>query len=72
MAKRKKQEIQERGASADMAGDTTASNPERERIAARAYELYLARGRTDGLADEDWYAAERELSGDRARSRRQA
>jgi hypothetical protein len=71
MAKRKKQEIQDRGASADdMARGTTASNPEPERIAARAYELYVARGRTDGLADEDWYAAERELSGDRARSKR--
>lgn len=69
MAKRKKQEIQERSVSADMARPT-ASNPERERIAARAYELYLARGRTDGLADEDWYAAERELSGDRGRSKR--
>lgn len=70
MAKRKKQETQQRGATADMAGDTTASNPERQRIAARAYELYLARGRSDGFADEDWYAAERELSVDRARPKR--
>jgi len=33
-----------------------------ERIAARAYELYLARGGGDGQAWDDWLAAERELS----------
>ncbi len=36
---------------------------ERDRIAQRAYELYLARGGSDGLAEEDWFNAERELSG---------
>jgi hypothetical protein len=35
---------------------------DRERIAARAYELYLARGGADGQAEDDWLAAERELS----------
>ena len=43
------------------AGDTTASNIDRERLAARAYELYLARGGADGQDMEDWLAAEREL-----------
>jgi hypothetical protein len=33
-----------------------------DRVAARAYELYLARGAGDGMAVEDWLAAERELS----------
>jgi hypothetical protein len=42
-------------------GDTTASNPDRERIAMRAYELYKARGGGDGRAEEDWLLAEREL-----------
>ncbi len=28
----------------------------------RAYELYLARGGSDGQAWDDWLAAERELS----------
>ena len=42
-------------------GDTTAAAPDRDRIAMRAYELYLARGGNDGMALEDWLAAEREL-----------
>jgi hypothetical protein len=33
-----------------------------DRVAVRAYELYLARGGTDGQAWEDWLAAERELA----------
>jgi hypothetical protein len=33
-----------------------------ERIAARAYELYLARGGSDGQDFDDWLTAERELS----------
>jgi len=36
--------------------------PDPERISARAYELYLARGGADGQAWDDWLAAERELS----------
>ena len=56
-----------------MAGDTTRSMnttrsmPDRERIAQRAYELYVARGCGDGQADEDWYCAERELTTGRSR-----
>ncbi len=33
-----------------------------DRIAARAYELYLARGGSDGQDFDDWLAAERELA----------
>jgi hypothetical protein len=40
-----------------------ASNhePTHEDIAARAYELYLARGSMDGYSEEDWLLAEAEL-----------
>jgi len=38
--------------------------PSREQIAQRAYEIYLARGKTDGRELEDWVQAERELSGE--------
>lgn len=43
----------------------TAGNDEksRDRIALRAYELYLARGGVDGGDFDDWIAAERELAG---------
>ena len=50
------------GASPELARDTTLTRDDRERIAARAYELYLARGGADGQAEDDWLAAERELS----------
>ena len=43
-------------------GDTTAAAPDRDRIAMRAYELYLARGGGDGAAMDDWLNAERELT----------
>jgi DUF2934 family protein len=33
-----------------------------DRVAARAYELYQARGGGDGQAWDDWLAAERELA----------
>ena len=42
-------------------GDTTTGDVDRERIAARAYELYLARGGTDGMDMDDWLIAEREV-----------
>jgi hypothetical protein len=42
-------------------GDTTAAVPDRDRIAMRAYELYLARGAGEGSAFDDWLAAEREV-----------
>ncbi len=35
--------------------------PSREAIERRAYELYLARGGSNGSALEDWLEAEREL-----------
>ena len=44
-----------------LAGDTPRQL-DRERIASRAYELYVARGATDGQDLEDWLRAERELS----------
>ena len=34
---------------------------DRERVAERAYELYLSRGGTDGLDQNDWFIAEQEL-----------
>ncbi len=37
------------------------SEPTREQVAARAYELYLARGSLDGYHEEDWLLAEAEL-----------
>jgi hypothetical protein len=36
-----------------------------DRVALRAYELYLARGGSDGGDFDDWLTAERELSGRR-------
>ena len=56
---------------AQRTGDVqNASNDEREnaprdRIAARAYELYLERGASHGQDWEDWLAAEREIRGPR-------
>lgn len=35
--------------------------PAHDEIARRAYELFLARGRQHGRAQEDWLSAEREL-----------
>jgi Protein of unknown function (DUF2934) len=48
-------------ATPQMSGDTVAANPDRERLASRAYELYLERGGSDGMDMEDWLEAEREL-----------
>ena len=36
---------------------------DRDRIAMRAYELYLARGGADGGDFDDWLEAEREIAG---------
>lgn len=49
-------------------GDTTAAEADRDRIAARAYELYLARGGRHGMDMDDWLDAERELKGGANRS----
>ena len=35
---------------------------DRERVAARAYELYIARGGGEGHDLDDWLSAERELN----------
>ena len=40
----------------------TDKGPVGAEIERRAYELYLAHGRADGYALEDWLQAERELS----------
>lgn len=37
---------------------------DRDRVATRAYELYMARGRSDGRDLEDWLIAEREYRSD--------
>ena len=39
----------------------TQQSPKAEQIAARAYQLYLERGRTDGYDVDDWLQAEYEL-----------
>jgi len=38
-----------------------SSAPSREEIAKRAFELFLARGRQHGHAEQDWLTAEAEL-----------
>lgn len=43
-------------------GNRATASPDRDRIAMRAYELYLARGGADGAAMDDWLTAERELT----------
>jgi Protein of unknown function (DUF2934) len=42
--------------------DTQVKVPTLEEIELRAYEIYLERGDADGVALEDWLAAEKELS----------
>jgi hypothetical protein len=46
--------------------ETASTVDDRERIAQRAYELYISRGRQAGRELEDWLAAERELKVSRA------
>ena len=45
------------------AGDTTSAETDRERVAQRAYELYLERGAREGQDLDDWLSAEREVIG---------
>lgn len=66
MAKFRKQDEQPEFAEGELVaphltGDTTAANPDREKLASRAYELYLERGGADGMDMDDWLEAEREL-----------
>jgi hypothetical protein len=74
MAKSRKRSSEGEGtlsAAPQPAGDTTAAVLDRDRIALRAYELYLARGGSDGMAMDDWLSAERELAaGSRTGSQR--
>ena len=49
-------------------GTDASSNGHADRIAERAYELYLARGGAHGNDWEDWLTAEREISGGRRNS----
>jgi hypothetical protein len=57
------------GTTAQLVEETTLARPDHERIAARAHELYLARGGGDGHADDDWLRAEEELSSESRSSR---
>ena len=41
--------------------DVPAGSPTREQIAARAYEIFLARGDQPGHRQDDWLQAEKEL-----------
>ncbi|MDB6067034.1 MAG: hypothetical protein JWR26_3242 [Pedosphaera sp.] len=52
------------GTSASIAtnGSTEKTFPSRDEIARRAYELFVARGRTGGRDLDDWVQAERELA----------
>jgi hypothetical protein len=43
-----------------------------QRIRERAYEIWNATGRPDGQADEQWFAAEREVLGAPVRAARPA
>ena len=45
--------------------DTANTANYADRVAMRAYELYLARGASDGRDFDDWLAAEREIAGPR-------
>jgi hypothetical protein len=51
-------------------GDATAAMIDRDRLAQRAYELYLARGGQDGADLDDWLTAEQELRGGGATANR--
>jgi len=44
-----------------------ASTTHQENVRARAYELYVVRGRIDGHAEEDWLQAEGEVAGSNER-----
>ncbi len=48
-------------ASTAKAAAVSTAEPTHDEIAARAYELYLARGSVDGYSEEDWLIAEAEL-----------
>jgi DUF2934 family protein len=47
----------------DIAGQRPATAVPTDKIAARAYEIWVASGRPDGRDQEHWFQAERELTG---------
>jgi uncharacterized protein YndB with AHSA1/START domain len=49
------------GESSEFYREAGVLGPTHEQIAQRAYELYVARGRTEGYAREDWLEAEKQL-----------
>ena len=51
--------------------ETREEAGDRDRIAMRAYELYLARGGADGGDFDDWLAAERELASSNGKTSRE-
>lgn len=53
--------LEPEAASPQSSGDTAAAHVDRDRIAERAYELYVRRGGGDGRDLDDWLEAEREL-----------
>jgi hypothetical protein len=57
------------GAHRDRPGVNDASAATDDAIAARAYELYQARGGTHGADMDDWLQAERELRAERQQAR---
>lgn len=56
----------------DRPGVNDASAATDDAIAARAYELYQARGGTHGADMDDWLQAEQELRGERQQQRAEA
>jgi hypothetical protein len=40
---------------------TQTIDEERERLVQRAYEIYLDRGGVEGISEDDWLQAEKEL-----------
>jgi Protein of unknown function (DUF2934) len=55
-------ETGDRAAATAIPDSDRAENDSKERIAARAYELYLQRGGSHGRDTDDWLEAEREVS----------
>jgi hypothetical protein len=70
MAKSKKRHDDISAPASDGASDASRNGDFSERVATRAYELYLERGGGDGQDFDDWLAAERELTGPPGQSRK--
>lgn len=48
-------------AQTELPPSSASTQPNKEEIAARAYQLYESNGRVDGRALDDWLQAERDL-----------